>query len=193
MQGFHLLNSLYIAAYSKRGRASSASELQHSFTYLSGPGPLQTVDAANGLIPSTWVIYEGKREGINMSTTTTATERTTPAISEQIVLVTGGARRLGRAITRAFLRQGARVVIDYVSSADAAANLATENLGRAIAVRADVRDRAQVESLFDAAPDAFEDPVIAVFLIDDLPGHGINHLVVKDDIGRLSHGHLFSD
>ena len=30
-------------------------------------------------------------------------------------------------------------------------------------------------------------------LIDDLPGHGINHLVVNNDSGRVSHGHLLSD
>ncbi|MFT4220805.1 MAG: GNAT family N-acetyltransferase, partial [Microbacterium sp.] len=31
------------------------------------------------------------------------------------------------------------------------------------------------------------------FLVDDLPGHGINHLVVNNDIGRVSHGHLLTD
>ncbi|MCD0502495.1 SDR family NAD(P)-dependent oxidoreductase, partial [Bordetella petrii] len=37
----------------------------------------------------------------------------TPAISEQLVVITGGARGLGAHIARAFLRHGARVVINY--------------------------------------------------------------------------------
>ena len=44
-------------------------------------------------------------------------------IDEQIVLVTGGARGLGAAIVRAFAREGARVVVNYHRSADAAAAL----------------------------------------------------------------------
>ena len=47
-----------------------------------------------------------------------------PALNEQLVIVTGGARGLGAHITRAFLREGARVVINYLNSADAAGALA---------------------------------------------------------------------
>ena len=43
------------------------------------------------------------------------TTRTAPPLSEQVVLVTGGARGLGRALTEAFLREGARVVIDHLT------------------------------------------------------------------------------
>ena len=38
-----------------------------------------------------------------------------------------------------------------------------------------------------------EQPLGDFFLIDDLPGHGINHLVVNNDIGRVSHDHLLTD
>ncbi len=38
-----------------------------------------------------------------------------------------------------------------------------------------------------------EQALCEFLLIDDLPGHGINHLVINDDIGRVSHGHLLSD
>lgn len=86
----------------------------------------------------------------------------TPApISEQIVLVTGGARGLGRALSEAFLREGARVVVNYRSSAAAAAEIAASS-DRALALPADVRDREQVEELFAAARTHFGAPVTTV-------------------------------
>lgn len=85
-----------------------------------------------------------------------------PPISAQVVLVTGGARGLGRAISQAFLRDGARVVINYRSSTDAAEQLAADHPGRAIAVQGDVRDRAQVDALFAAAEQAFGAPVSTI-------------------------------
>lgn len=88
--------------------------------------------------------------------------RTVPPLAEQVVLVTGGARGLGRALTEAFLREGARVVIDHLTSGDAARELAERHDGRAIAVRADVRDRDQVEALLAQAEDAFDAPVDTV-------------------------------
>ena len=72
-------------------------------------------------------------------------------LSEQWVLVTGGARGLGQAITRAVAREGAGVVINYHRS-DAAAQALAEELGpRAIALQADVTDAAAVQRLFAAA------------------------------------------
>ena len=44
-------------------------------------------------------------------------------ISQQLVLVTGGARGLGVAIVRALHREGAKVVINYRQSGEAAAML----------------------------------------------------------------------
>lgn len=85
--------------------------------------------------------------------------RTVPALAEQVVLVTGGARGLGRALTEAFLREGARVVINHLTSVETAQELAAAHPGRAIAVRADVRDRGQVESLFARAEAEFGAPV----------------------------------
>ena len=96
------------------------------------------------------------------SPTTEQTSRPTPALAEQIVLVTGGARGLGRALTEAFLHEGARVVINHLTSEGAALELAERHPGRAVAVRADVRDRAQVEALFTQAEDAFGAPVDTV-------------------------------
>jgi len=85
-----------------------------------------------------------------------------PALADQVVLVTGAGRGLGHAIARAFLAQGARVVVNYRSSRAAATELADRHPGRALPVQADVRDRAQVDALFAAAAEAFGAPVSTV-------------------------------
>lgn len=89
-------------------------------------------------------------------------QNSAPQISEQVVVVTGGARGLGRRIVDSFLREGARVVINYHSSADAAHALAEAHPGRAIALQADVRDRARVDQLIADAAQAFGAPVTTV-------------------------------
>lgn len=71
-----------------------------------------------------------------------------------VVLVTGGAHRLGRAIALGFARAGADVIIHYHrSAAEAEATLAElRGLGvRAAALQADLSDVAQAEHLADAA------------------------------------------
>jgi 3-oxoacyl-[acyl-carrier protein] reductase len=84
-------------------------------------------------------------------------------LSDQIVLVTGGARGLGAAIVRAFLGQGARVVVNHFRSAAAAQALADEvGPERALALRADVTNPAQVVALFEQARARFGAPVTTV-------------------------------
>lgn len=73
-------------------------------------------------------------------------------------LVTGGAHRVGKAITLALAQAGANVVINYNRSSQAANETAaeTEALGvGALAVGADVSDHAQVKSMIAAAKDKF--------------------------------------
>ncbi|MEC6413196.1 SDR family NAD(P)-dependent oxidoreductase [Achromobacter xylosoxidans] len=41
-------------------------------------------------------------------------------LDQQLVIVTGASRGLGAAIARAFLREGARVVVNYLNSEAAA-------------------------------------------------------------------------
>ena len=89
-------------------------------------------------------------------------DASSPAIAEQVVVVTGGGRGLGCSIAEAFLREGARVVVNYHQSREAAEHLAAAHAGRAIAVRADVRDRAQVDSLIAQAHRAFDASVSSV-------------------------------
>lgn len=71
------------------------------------------------------------------------------------VLITGGARGIGAAAVESFAEAGYQVVINYLHSAEQAEALAARWPGRALAVGADVADRAQVEAMFDAAEKAF--------------------------------------
>jgi 3-oxoacyl-[acyl-carrier protein] reductase len=84
-------------------------------------------------------------------------------IAEQIVLVTGGARGLGRSVVEAFAAQGARVVVNYRASRTAAEEL-VDRYGheRAVALPADVTDPAQVAEMLRAAREHFGSPVTTV-------------------------------
>ncbi len=76
-------------------------------------------------------------------------------LSEQIVLVTGGARGVGAAVIRAFAREGARVVINFRAREDAARELVDEFPEQAVAFRADVTDREAVHEMVALAEDVF--------------------------------------
>ena len=69
-------------------------------------------------------------------------------------LITGGAHRVGKAITLALARAGANVVVNYHSSAQAAEETAAEvrALGvQALPIQADIADVAQVEAMVGLA------------------------------------------
>lgn len=72
------------------------------------------------------------------------------SLAGKTALVTGGARRVGRAIVEELARAGCRVVIHHASSdADAAALAAA--VAAAAVVKADLRDRAAARAVVDAA------------------------------------------
>ena len=81
-------------------------------------------------------------------------------IDNTIVLVTGGARGLGEHLSRAFAREGARVVVNYHASEDRARALVRE-LGedRALAIQADVTDAQQVRDMVAQAREHFGAPI----------------------------------
>src|SRR5699024_9043442 len=84
-------------------------------------------------------------------------------ISDQLVLVTGGARGLGRHIVEAFAAQGARDVINYPQSQQAAEDLAAVyGPEYALTVRSDVTDPEQVTAMFHTALQHFGAPITTV-------------------------------
>ncbi|CAG0936065.1 glucose 1-dehydrogenase [Thermoflexales bacterium] len=73
-------------------------------------------------------------------------------IENKVALVTGGARRIGKAIAVALARSGARVMITYNTSAAEAENTIAEikqSGGQATAVQCDQRDLSASDRLFE--------------------------------------------
>ncbi|WP_338878476.1 3-oxoacyl-ACP reductase [Achromobacter veterisilvae] len=83
-------------------------------------------------------------------------------LDQQLVIVTGASRGLGAAIARAFLREGAKVVVNYLNSAERAQALAADAPGQALALRADVRNAAAVAAMVAQASEHFGQPVSTV-------------------------------
>ena len=78
--------------------------------------------------------------------------------SGKTVLVTGGASGIGRAVSLAFGRAGANVVLSYVTSAGEATEVADAigaAGGQALSRSADLTDAAAVDALFAASRDRF--------------------------------------
>jgi 3-oxoacyl-[acyl-carrier protein] reductase len=74
----------------------------------------------------------------------------TMAWRDQVALVTGGARGIGRATARRLAQHGVAVCVNYAARADAANELVAEITragGRAIAAAADVADAAAVDAM----------------------------------------------
>ncbi|HVN56118.1 MAG TPA: SDR family NAD(P)-dependent oxidoreductase [Anaerolineaceae bacterium] len=78
--------------------------------------------------------------------------------SEQVVLVTGSAKGIGRGIAARFAAAGARVAVHFHTSAAAAASLVSQiqnQGGSAHAYRANLSHPAEVDSLFSAVQSTF--------------------------------------
>jgi len=79
-----------------------------------------------------------------------------------IAVVTGASRGLGKSIALTLAGEGCRVVVNYAASAEAAERVVAEiqaGGGEAVAVRADVSKKDEVEALFKETKAAFGDTV----------------------------------
>jgi 3-oxoacyl-[acyl-carrier protein] reductase len=75
-------------------------------------------------------------------------------LQEQVALVTGGSRGIGRGIVKAFAAEGARVAFVYRGNQEAATSLVQEvkqTGGAALALQADVTDQAAAEQCVERA------------------------------------------
>src|SRR5580704_12297243 len=75
-----------------------------------------------------------------------------PQLLNQVALVTGSGKRLGREVALGLAQRGADVVIHYRSSADDALKVVgeIEKLGRrSIALQADLDDVSQIRAMFE--------------------------------------------
>ena len=75
------------------------------------------------------------------------------SLNGRVVLVTGGARRVGRAVALDLAAHGARAAVHYLSSEADALRTAEEAGGRAF--QADLTDLEQVQRLFSEVADAY--------------------------------------
>ena len=79
-------------------------------------------------------------------------------LDQKAAVVTGGSRGVGRAVALAYAREGADVIVNYVSNDQAAKEVVAEieSMGRrAAAVKADVALAADAENLIQACVDEF--------------------------------------
>jgi 3-oxoacyl-[acyl-carrier protein] reductase len=87
------------------------------------------------------------------------------AIEGKTALVTGASKGIGRAIALRLAESGAKVAVNYNSSADAASEVAqsiVDGGGEAIAVRADISDLSQVTAMIEQVSEKLGDVDILV-------------------------------
>ena len=101
-------------------------------------------------------------------------------IQEQVVLVTGGARGLGLAISQALLKQGARVVVNYLNSHSAAQDLQQQFPNQVLIYQADITEADQVLAMFKAAKHHFGSGITSV----------VNNALIKFEFNGEARPHI---
>lgn len=75
--------------------------------------------------------------------------------SLKVALITGGARGLGRHISRVFLEHGYTIAVNYLNSGDEAREIIAQAGSRASVFKADVGDSSQVNNMINRIEQAF--------------------------------------
>ena len=105
-------------------------------------------------------------------------------LSGRAVLVTGGARGIGAAISRRFAKAGAKVVVHYGQGAERAQALAQEIGGGALALGADLADPRAAAGLWARAT-AAAIPGSELLVIDGV-GHELPEAVWPAVLDRIA-------
>jgi|tagenome__1003787_1003787.scaffolds.fasta_scaffold20448608_1 NAD(P)-dependent dehydrogenase (short-subunit alcohol dehydrogenase family) len=108
---------------------------------------------------------------------------------DQVAVVTGGGRGLGRATARLLAQRGATVCVNYAVHADAAEALTAEIVsagGRAIAVAANVADAAAVEAMI-ARTEAELGPVTILVNNAGVSWQGTLDTYDREQVARMRH------
>lgn len=75
-------------------------------------------------------------------------------LKNKVCIVTGSSRGIGEAIARGYAKEGAKVVITYVSQKDKAKNVANE-IGSDLVLQLDVRDRENIKNAYEKVVEKF--------------------------------------
>ena len=102
-------------------------------------------------------------------------------LKEQTVLITGGSRGVGQELVKAFVEEGANVIINYYKSQEKAESLA-EHLGpKAIALQADIRNQQEVQQMADTAKEYFHTPITTI----------VNNALIDFEFNPLTQKNVF--